>query len=86
MTTVSSRAFNQAPGRAKRSADQGPVIITDRGRPAYVLLRHEDWKRLRGDRPSLRETLDLPGVEEIEFEPARLFGIDLSTVDSHGGR
>ena len=59
-------------GGAKRAAEQGPVIITDRGEPAYVLLRHEDWRRLRGERSSLRQALALPGVEDIEFEPPRL--------------
>ncbi len=72
ITTISSRAFNQDVGGAKRAAEQGPVIITDRGEPAYVLLRHEDWRRLRGERSSLRQALALPGVEDIEFEPPRL--------------
>jgi prevent-host-death family protein len=72
ITTISSRSFNQDVGGAKRAAEQGPVIITDRGEPAYVLLRHEDWRRLRGERSSLRQALALPGVEDIEFEPPRL--------------
>jgi prevent-host-death family protein len=72
ITTISSRSFNQDLGGAKRAAEQGPVIITDRGEPAYVLLRHEDWRRLRGERSSLRQALALPGVEDIEFEPPRL--------------
>ena len=44
--TMSSRDFNQHTGRAKLAADQGPVMITDRGRPAYVLLRYEDFRKL----------------------------------------
>ena len=75
ITTISSRAFNQDVGHAKRAADQGPVIITDRGHPAYVLLTHEAWERLRGERQSVRRALELPGVEDIEFEPPRLGGI-----------
>ena len=38
ITTISSRELNQDIGRAKREAKKGPVIITDRGRPAYVLI------------------------------------------------
>lgn len=38
ITTLSSREFNQDTSRAKKAADAGPVIITDRGRPAHVLL------------------------------------------------
>ena len=72
VTTLSSRAFNQDVSRAKRAADAGPVIITDRGRPAYVLLRHETYARLAGSGPTIRELLDQPGVEDIDFDPPRL--------------
>lgn len=74
-TTISSRSFNQDVGAAKRAAERGPVIITDRGRPAFVLLRHDDWIRQQGERRSIRQVLDLPGVEAIEFEAPRLGGI-----------
>ncbi len=73
-TTISSRDFNQDIGRAKRAAGSGPVVITDRGRPAYVLLRHETFLQLAGERQSIRHLLDQPGIEDIEFEPSRLEG------------
>ena len=73
-TTLSSREFNQDVSRAKRAADEGPVIITDRGKPAYVLLRHDTYRRLAGGGPTIRQLLDLPGVEDIEFDPPRLGG------------
>jgi prevent-host-death family protein len=72
VTTLSSREFNQDVSRAKRAADEGPVVITDRGEPAYVLLRHDAYRRLTGDGPTIRELLDQPGVEDIEFDPPRL--------------
>lgn len=72
ITTISSRAFNQDLGHAKRAANDGPVIITDRGEPAYVLMTHDAWQRLRGERRSIRQLLALPGVEDIDFEPGRL--------------
>lgn len=74
MTTLSSREFNQDIGRAKRSADEGPVVITDRGTPAYVLLRHDAYRALVAGRPGLRSQLDMAGVEDIDFEPAPLQG------------
>ncbi len=74
VTKISSREFNQDVSRAKRAADKGPVVITDRGQPAYVLLRHETYKRLAGGRPSIRELLAMPGGEDIEFNPPRLGG------------
>jgi prevent-host-death family protein len=75
VTTLSSREFNQDVSRAKRAADKGPVIITDRGEPAYVLLRHDEYERLTDQGKTIRDLLDLPGTEDIEFEPPRLDGI-----------
>jgi prevent-host-death family protein len=74
VTRLSSRDFNQDVSRAKRAADRGPVIITDRGEPAYVLLRHDAYRRLLSGGPTIRKLLDLPGVEDIDFEPPRLGG------------
>lgn len=45
MTTVTAREFNQDVSAAKRAAAQGPVIVTDRGKPAFVLLTIEDYRR-----------------------------------------
>ena len=72
MPTMTSREFNQHVARAKRAAKEGPLIITDRGRPAYVLMRHETYRRLRGKEPSILELLAHPESEAIEFEPPRL--------------
>ena len=49
ITTLSSREFNQDASGAKKAAKQGPVFITDRGRPAHVLLSIDDYQRLAGD-------------------------------------
>jgi prevent-host-death family protein len=74
ITRLSSRDFNQDVSRAKRAADEGPVIITDRGEPAYVLMRHDAYRRLLSGGPTIRKLLELPGVEDIDFEPPRLGG------------
>jgi hypothetical protein len=71
-TTLTAREFNQDVSRAKRAADRGPVVITDRGEPAYVLLRHDAYRRLIGSGPGIRELLGQPGGEDIEFDPQRL--------------
>lgn len=69
ITTLSSREFNQAPGRARLAAQKGPVIITDRGRPSHVLMSHDDYQRLIGEEESLIDRLGLPrGVEGAELE------------------
>jgi prevent-host-death family protein len=48
ITKISSREFNQDSAGAKKAAKNGPVFITDRGRPAHVLLSIEDYLRLAG--------------------------------------
>jgi len=81
ITTISSREFNQDAGGAKKSADKGPVIITDRGRPAHVLMSFEDYQKLLGKGLSLADALAMPGGEDIEFEPPRLEGPISKPVD-----
>lgn len=70
MNTFSSRELNQDIGRAKRAADHGPVIITDRGRPSHVLLSWDAYQRLSGGPRDLAQALAMPGLAEIEFDPA----------------
>jgi len=74
ITILTAREFNQDVSRAKRAADAGPVVITDRGEPAYVLLHHEEYRRLAGGGPNIVDLLGQPGGEAIEFEPPRLGG------------
>jgi prevent-host-death family protein len=74
ITTLSGRAFNQDTSRAKKAAKKGPVIITDRGRPAHVLLTVEDYQKLAGTQATIVDMLAAPGVADIEFEPPRLRG------------
>jgi prevent-host-death family protein len=74
VTRLSSREFNQDVSRAKRAADKGTVVVTNRGKPAYVLLRHDAYRRLTAKAPTLRELLAMPGVADIDFEPARMGG------------
>ena len=80
ITTVTSRELNQDVGRAKKAANSGPVLITDRGKPAHVLLSIEDYRRLAGRPRSLAEALSMPGMADIEFEPPRV-RLDLSPSD-----
>lgn len=72
MPTLSSREFNQGVARAKRAAKERPVIITDRGRPAYVLMRHETYRLLAAQGQGIRALLAHPESEDFEFEPPRL--------------
>jgi prevent-host-death family protein len=72
VTTVTSREFNQDASGAKKAARRGPVFITDRGRPAHVLLTIEDYRRLAGGNMSLAEALAQSGDSEFDFKPPRV--------------
>ena len=71
ITTVSSRQFNQDASGAKKAARNGPVFITDRGKPAHVLLTIEEYRQLMGKQGSIVDLLAMPSGAEIEFAPAR---------------
>ena len=47
-TKFSSRELDQNTGRVRIAAQQGPVVITNRGRLAYVLMTIEDYRKLPG--------------------------------------
>ena len=72
--TFSSREFTRDVSAAKRAAAEGPVFITDRGRPAFVLLKIDDYHRTVGSKErTLLELMDsIPGGEGIEFDPPRM--------------
>ncbi len=75
--TFSAREFNQDASRVKRASRDGPVFITDRGKPAHVLMTVAAYERLTANRT--RQPL-------VAFmESLALDGIDL-TRDSDSGR
>ncbi|CAN7178809.1 type II toxin-antitoxin system Phd/YefM family antitoxin [Acidovorax sp. LjRoot66] len=71
ITTLSSREFNQAAGDAKRAANDGPVFITDRGRPAHVLMSYELYQSLTGGRQKISDLLAMPGAADAELVVTR---------------
>ena len=74
ITTLSSREFNQHASDAKKAANNGPVFITDRGRPAHVLLSIEDYRKLTAGQMTLVEALAQRDVPDFDFEPPRADG------------
>ena len=75
ITTLTSREFNQDASRAKKAAEKGPVFITDRGRPAHVLLSIDDYQKLTGGQANIIDLLDMPEAADIVFEPAPAGGL-----------
>lgn len=83
--TFSSRDFTRDVSAAKRATVDGPVFITDRGRPAFALLKIEDYYRIAGKgKSSLLDVMDgIPGGGDIEFDPSR-FDLQLKGATFEG--
>ena len=80
ITTLSSRELNQDVTRAKKAALKGPVVITDRGRPAHVLLSISEYRKLTRKRRNIADALGMKGVEDIEFDPLKV-SVGVNAVD-----
>ena len=80
--TFSSRDFTRDVSAAKRAAADGPVFITDRGRPAFALLKINDYYRItgHGDATLLNVMDGIPGGDGIKFELPRL-DLHVSTAE-----
>lgn len=68
ITTMSSRTFNQDTSGAKKAAVRGPVVITDRGRPAHVLLTFDAYQKLSGKGRMIADLLYMPEAADIELD------------------
>lgn len=68
---ITSREFNQDTSGAKKAAEKGPVYITDRGRPAHVLLTFDAYEQLIGRHRVLDLLAEPAGVEDIELSIPR---------------
>lgn len=71
MTVMTSREFNQHLGQAQRAALTAPVIITNRGKPAFVLMSYAEYEQKI--EPVFKSALEAltpsdPDVGDIEFE------------------
>lgn len=75
--TFTAREYNQDASRIKRAANDGPVIITERGKPAHVMMTMAAYQRLKGG------TAQEPLVEFLAG--LALDGLDL-TRDRDTGR
>jgi prevent-host-death family protein len=73
IATMNSRTFARDAAAVKRAAQQGPVIITERGKPALAVLCIEEYYRLTGQTggPSLlqaMQALEAPAGVGVELE------------------
>jgi prevent-host-death family protein len=72
MTTMSAREFNQDVSAAKRAAASAPVIITDRGKPSFVLLSFEEYRRLTGQERNVVDWLAMSDDIDLQAEQVRV--------------
>lgn len=81
MNTISSREFNQDTSRAKKAAAAGPLFITDRGKPAHVLMTIEEYRRLTGNEMNLLDAvLDTSADADFDWRSEKL-EIELKPAD-----
>ena len=70
--TFTSREFNRDVSAAQKAAQDGPVFITDRGKPVHVLLSIDEYLRLTSKGASIVELLSMPAAADIELEPPKV--------------
>jgi prevent-host-death family protein len=65
--TMTSRQFNQDTAGAKRAAADGPVVVTDRNRPAHVLMTWEHYRLLSGDAPTPMDLIADRPAQDVDL-------------------
>ncbi len=72
MKSVSSREFNHDVSQAKRFAIQGPVFVTDRGKPTHVLLAIDAYRQLLGKSETIPQRLEAsePIAADLDWRAA----------------
>ena len=81
VTTFSSSEFNPDTGRVKKATESGPVFITDRGRPAHVLMTFIDYQRVTGKKKNILDLVGMKGAGEIDFEPEKISSLTKRVSD-----
>jgi prevent-host-death family protein len=72
MATVTAAEFNQRPSQVKRAAETEPVVITERSRPAFVLLTYHEYERLMSAPADLAAHLQMDEDIDFDIEPVGL--------------
>ncbi len=72
ITTMTSREFNQDLSKAKRAAQEGPVMVTDRGKPTLVLLSVNEYEKITETGKNILDLLAMPEAAALDFSPPKL--------------
>jgi len=70
--SFTSRQFNQDSSGAKKAANDGPVFITDRGKPSHVLITIDEYLELTDSTTNMIELLALDESCIPEFDPPKI--------------
>ena len=65
---LTSREFDREPDRIRRAAAEGPVIITERGKPIMAVLPYGAYERMKAAPGTILDALDMEGVGDIEID------------------
>lgn len=68
MAHFTSKEFNQNLSKAKKAALDGPVFVTDRGKPSHVLLSYREYQKITYNSENILQALSMPGLSDIDFE------------------
>jgi prevent-host-death family protein len=68
MTSITSRELNRDVSAAKRAASDGPVTITDHGRPTHVLMTADEYARLTTAAEKFGRRLYMSGADDVDLE------------------
>lgn len=73
MQTATSKDFNRHASALRHRATSEPLLITERGRPAHVLMSYEAYQALCGPSASVADLLAMPVADELDgvLQPAR---------------
>lgn len=69
-TIFTAREYNQDASRVKRAASKGPVIITERGKPAHVMMTMAAYERLKRHqaKPPLVAFLEGLALDDLDLD------------------
>ncbi|MFW8642700.1 type II toxin-antitoxin system Phd/YefM family antitoxin [Rhizobium beringeri] len=79
MSFITGAAFNRHPSRAKKEASERPLVITDRGEAAYVLVSYAEFQ-VNWTPKMLFEALPDPSADERGIR-TRAVGFGNRTVE-----
>lgn len=73
MQTTTSKEFNRQASALRRSASSEPLLITERGRPAHVLMSYAAYQALQSPAQSVADALAMavPDALDTVLQPAR---------------